>query len=118
MPAIPMGSAMTVTGRLPGGLRERKNRQSTPELRLLDAENFCHLLVEESLAWSIGLDPFAINHELGNRSFPGSPDYLFRGPGSCFNINFLESNVVLGEETLGGTAIGAPESRIDRYLHV
>ena len=74
-----------------------------------DAEEFGHLFVEEALAGFVGLDPFAVEDELGDGSLAGVGDDEVGGAGGGFDVDFAEGDVVGGEETLGFAAVPAPE---------
>jgi hypothetical protein len=60
----------------------------------------------------------AINDELGDGSLSRTPNDLFGGAGRGLDVDFLEWDIVLGQEAPGGSAIGAPEGRIERNLHL
>ena len=85
---------------------------------VVNPQNFRHLLVEKSLSRSVGLNPSAIDYELRNRSLSRTPDNLFGSPRSDFDVDFSERNIVLCQKALGRSAVGAPEGRINRDLHL
>ena len=78
-----------------------------------DSEALGHGVVQEPLARSVGLDPFAIDHELGDGALAGALDDLLQGTGIGFYIDLIVGNVVLGQKALGLAAIGTPGGRID-----
>lgn len=73
-----------------------------------DTEEGFHLVVEEALAWFVGLDPFAVDDELGNGSLAGVGDDEVGCAGGRFDVDLFEGEVVGGEETLGLSAVAAP----------
>ena len=78
-----------------------------------DSKQLRHFLVLESFSRNVGLDPGAINYELGNGPLAGALDYFFGGTGGLFNIDLMVGNVVLGEPALCDMAIPAPGGGID-----
>src|SRR5580704_7947648 len=92
-------------------------RLSPRELWFFDAQALGHFFVEEAFALAVGLDPFAVDHELGNGTLAGSLDHFVGGSGRVFNVDILERDVVLFQELLGFAAVRAPEGGIDSYLH-
>jgi hypothetical protein len=83
----------------------------------LDAQAFGHLVVEKALAWTVGLDPFTVNDELGDRAQTGVFDYLLSGAGSSFNVDVLERNIVFMQKALGHAAVRTPKGGIDSQFH-
>jgi len=73
--------------------------------------------VQEALAWTIGLNPFAINYELRDGSLAHVPDKLFCGPRSGLDIDLAIGDLVFVEESLSLAAIAAPCSGINQYMH-
>ena len=59
-------------------------------LRGLDSEALGHLFVEESFAGVVGLDPFAVDDELGDGALAGALDDFVGGAGGGFNIDSLK----------------------------
>ena len=96
---------------------DSRGRLSPHELGFFDAKALGHFIVEEAFSLPVGLDPFAVDHELRDGTLAGSLDYFVSGSGGAFDIDVLESDVVLLQEALGFTAVRAPEGGIDSYLH-
>lgn len=80
---------------------------------LRNSESLCHLGIEKALADAIGLDPFAVDDELGDGALAGAVDDLIGGAGGGFYVDVLERDVVFREKALGDPAVGAPVGRID-----
>ena len=77
-------------------------------LRIFNSETGRHFFVQESFAGAIGLDPFAVDNELGNSTL-ASPLYDFGGgSGSGGDVHFFIRNVVLRQKALGFAAVGTP----------
>jgi hypothetical protein len=74
--------------------------------------------VKEALARTVGLDPFAVEYELRDRSLAHIPDDLIRGARAGLDIDFGEGNLVLLQEPFGFAAISAPGSGIDQHMHL
>jgi hypothetical protein len=73
--------------------------------------------VQEALAWTIGLNPFAIDYELRDGTLAHVPDELFCGPGAGLDIDLGIGDLVFVEETLSLAAIAAPCSGINQHMH-
>jgi len=84
------------------------------DLRGFDTQTFGHLLIEEAFAGLVGLNPFAINHKLGNGTLAGACDYLFGGSWRGLDVDFPEGYVMLLQKALGDPAVRAPERGIDK----
>jgi len=84
---------------------------------LFDAQSLGHFLVEKAFALPVGLDPFAVNNELGDGALTGALDHFVRGSGRVFDIDFIEWNAVLLQEVFGFAALGAPGAGINSYFH-
>jgi hypothetical protein len=81
-------------------------------------EELAHLVVQEALAWPVGLDPFAIDYELRDGPLAHVPDKLFCGPGGGFDIDLGIGDLVLVEESFGLAAVAAPGSGINQHMHL
>jgi hypothetical protein len=81
-------------------------------------EQLAHLLVEEASAWTVRLDPFAIQDELRDGSLAHMTDKLVRSAGSVLDVDLGISDLVFFEEFLGFAAIAAPHSRIKQKRHL
>ena len=81
------------------------------------AEEFGHLVVEEALAGLVGLDPFAVEDELGDAALAGLGDDLVGGAGGRFDIDLGEGNRVRGEKAFGLATVAAPIGRINKKIH-
>ena len=73
-----------------------------------DSEQLAHLFVQEALAWTIGLNPFAIDHELRDGSFAYVLDDLFRGSWGGLDIDLGVRDLVFIEESFSLTTVAAP----------
>jgi hypothetical protein len=73
-----------------------------------DAEEFGHFGVEEALAGTVGLDPFAVEDELGDCALADVGDDLVGCAGSVLDVDLFEGYFVLVEEALGFAAVAAP----------
>ena len=60
------------------------------------------------MAGAVGLNPLAVEDELGDGTFAGVGDDLFGGAGGGFDVDFGEGDGMGGEETLGFAAVAAP----------
>ena len=56
--------------------------------------------MQEALARTVGLNPFAIDHELGNRPFADVLDDFLGGPGGGLDIDLGVGDLVLIEKRL------------------
>ncbi len=77
-------------------------------MSLGDAEEFGHLVVEEALAGLVGLDPLAVEYELGDGALAGVGDDLVGGAGCGLYVDLGVRDGVAGEEALGLAAVAAP----------
>lgn len=82
-----------------------------------DSQTGGHFIVEKALSGKIGLNPFAVNDELWDGALAGTLDDFVSRTGGGFDVNVGEGDIVLREEALGGTAVGAPGSGIDDEFH-
>ncbi len=73
-----------------------------------DAEEFGHLVMEEALAGTVGLDPLAVEDELGDGALAGVGDDFVGGTGGGFDVDLGVGDGVAGEEALGLAAVAAP----------
>ena len=74
----------------------------------VDAKKFRHFLVQKSVTRTVRLDPFAIEDELGDGALAGvGDDEVCRAWGGL-DVDFLERDVVRGEEALGFAAVATP----------
>jgi hypothetical protein len=74
-------------------------------------------MVEKALAWTVRLNPFAVNDELGDGPLAHLPDNFFGGARTGLDIDLGIGDQVLFEETFGFAAIAAPRSGIDQHMH-
>ena len=86
-------------------------------LLFFNAQALGHFFVEEAFALAVGLDPFAVDHELRNGTLASALDHFVGGSRSAFDIDVLERDVMLLQEALGFAAVRAPEGGVDSYLH-
>jgi hypothetical protein len=73
-----------------------------------DSEQLAHLFVQEALARTIGLNPFAIDYELRDGSFAHVLDDLFRGSRGGLDIDLGVRDLVFIEESFSLTTVAAP----------
>src|ERR1700720_3133858 len=85
--------------------------------RIPNAQLGFHLVIEKSLAGTVGLDPFTINDELRDSALSNLPDQLFRRARRGGNVDLFIGDVVLVQEAFGFAAVWAPQSGIDKKLH-
>jgi hypothetical protein len=86
-------------------------------LRLVDAQARRHFFVEKSFARTIRLHPLAVDHKLRDGTLAGALDDFVDRTGRAFDIDFLKSNVVLGEKALRLAAVGTPCGGINGQIH-
>ncbi len=55
------------------------------------SQQLTHLCIQKPAAWSVGLHPLAINHELGNGSLSNIADYFVGRTGGLFDIESVLS---------------------------
>lgn len=80
-------------------------------------EPFRHFLIEKTFSRAVGLEPFAVDDELGDGALAGAADDFLGGAGSGFDVDLLISDLMLVEEALGDAAVGTPEGCVERDLH-
>ena len=73
-----------------------------------DAEECGHFFMQEALADTVGLNPFAVQDELRDGTFAGVGDDLIGGAGSALDIDLSKGDGVAGEKTFGLAAVAAP----------
>jgi len=83
-------------------------------LRLADAEQLAHLVVQKSFPGTIGLHPCPVDYELRDRALSRPSNHLFRCTWRGFDIDLAIEDVVLGQETLGFAAVGAPLTGVEK----
>src|ERR1700722_7403214 len=96
---------------------QRKTPHHRRKLSSLDSQALGHLIVEEALAGAIRLDPVTIDHKLRDGTLAGTLDDFVNGTGGGLDVNFFVGDVVLGQKSLGLTAVGTPSGRIDGKFH-
>ena len=64
--------------------------------------------MEEALAGFVGLDPFAVEDELGDGALAYVGDDEVGGAGGVLDVDLGVGDVVGGEEALGFAAVAAP----------
>ena len=75
------------------------------------------LVDEQAAAGLVGLEPFAIDDELGDGALADVIDDLGGGGGIGVDIDLGVGDAVLIEELLGGAAITAPGSGVNLHVH-
>lgn len=83
----------------------------------LKAEPDRHLFAQKASAWTVGLHPFAVDHELRNRALADVPDKLLGGARRRLDINFGIGDLMLLEESFGLAAIPAPRCGVELHIH-
>ena len=73
--------------------------------------------MKEAAAWSIRLNPLAVQDELRDGALAGVLDDFVRSAGDRLNVDFGVGNFVLGEKAFGFAAIAAPGSGVDEEFH-
>jgi hypothetical protein len=63
-----------------------------------EAQQPAHLVIKEAFAWTVGLDPLPVEHELRDAALAGARDHFLRRAGRVLDINFGVGNVVLGQK--------------------
>src|SRR5271169_2715733 len=84
---------------------------------MLDPEAFSHFVVKKTFTGTVGLDPFAVDDELGNGAFAGAFNDFVGGTGGGLDVDFFVGNIVLGEKAPGFAAVGAPEGGVEDEFH-
>lgn len=82
-----------------------------------NAEAAVEFVEEEAAAGGIGLEPLAVDDELGDGALAYVADDFGRGGGIGVNVDFGVRNTVGIEELLGGAAVAAPPGGINLDLH-
>lgn len=85
--------------------------------KLADSKPSLQLLIEEPATRHIGLEPLAVDHNLGDGTFAHVPKDFVRGDGVDIDIDLGVGDPMGIEELLGCPAIATPRSRIDPYIH-
>ncbi len=78
-----------------------------------NTQAFGHLVVEEAFAYTVGLDPFAVDDKLRDGTLAGAGNHFVSRSGRVFDIDLGEGDIVLLQEALGDTAVRAPKCGID-----
>jgi hypothetical protein len=87
------------------------------DLRLFDAKQFGHFLIQETFAGTVGLYPFSVDDKLRDRAFASLLNHLVGGSGGVFNIDFVERDAVLLQKTFSLAAVWAPQAGIESNFH-
>jgi len=82
-----------------------------------NSEALEHIVVEKSFAGPVGLDPFAVDHELRDSAFSGPADDFFGGAGHGLDIDFAIRDFEAFKKALGLPAVGAPGGAVDDDVH-
>jgi hypothetical protein len=86
-------------------------------LGIADAEEGCHLFVEEAAARLVGLDPFAVENELRDGTLAYVGENFVGGARGVLDVDLFEGYVVPGEEALRFAAVAAPGGRVYGEFH-
>src|SRR5260370_39285205 len=84
---------------------------------LVDRQRFCHVFVEETVAGTVGLDPFSINYKLRDGALARPLDDLIGGSRSGLDVDVRVRKLVPVEKALGLPAIGTPKGGINGDFH-
>ena len=82
-----------------------------------DVEELGHFVVEKALSRLVGLNPFAVEDELGDGALAGVGDNFFGGAGGALDVDLGVRDGMRFEEALGGAAIAAPVGGINEEAH-
>ena len=69
------------------------------------------------MAGTVGLNPLAVEDELGDGALAGVGDDVGGGSGIGIDVDLAVGDGVGGEETLGLTAVSTPGSGVDEQFH-
>src|SRR5579871_714872 len=81
------------------------------------AEAAGELVDEQAAAGTVGLEPFAVDDELGDGALADVAQDFGFGGGIGVNIDLDVGDAVGLEELLGGAAVAAPRSRVEMNRH-
>src|SRR6185437_7476239 len=85
-----------------------------PDTKLLrDSEALAHFFVEQAFAGAVGLEPFAVNHQLRNGALADFAEHVVSGSRCGFDVDFGVGESVLVEEALGLAAVAAPGRAVE-----
>lgn len=84
-------------------------------MRKAEAER--HFFVEEATTGAVGLDPFAVDDELGDGALADVVKDLVGGTGNVFYVDFCVGDTVMFKKALGFAAIAAPAGGVYEQLH-
>ena len=73
--------------------------------------------MEEAAAGFVGLDPLAVEDELGDGTLADVGDDFVSSAGDGFDVDFFVGDGVLVEEALGGAAVAAPGRGVEEKFH-
>ena len=82
-----------------------------------DAEAALQFVEEQAAARRVGLEPFAVDDELGDGALAGVTDDFGGRGGVGVDIDFGIRNAVGIEKLLGGAAVAAPAGGVNLNLH-
>jgi hypothetical protein len=82
---VSYGTEGDVPTEVKGRMALGRNYALVPQF--IDAQTLSHLLVQKPLTGAIGLDPFTVDHELGNGALAGAGDNFLGGAGRGFDVN-------------------------------
>jgi len=75
------------------------------------------LVKEQTAPWSIGLKPYAVDHQLRDGPLANVAQHLGRRGGFKIDINLGVFDAVRVEKLLGLPAVPAPVARVNLHLH-
>ena len=83
----------------------------------VDAEAGVELVIEDAEARAVGLEPFAVEDELGDGTFTDVAQDLFGGFGVGLDVDLAERDSVGLQVALGLAAVAAPRRGIHDDVH-
>jgi hypothetical protein len=86
-------------------------------LLLGEAQLFRHFVVKKPFSYTVGLDPFAVDHKLGDGALAGMFHDFVRRARGALDVNFVERKIVFFQEALGLAAVGTPWGRVNSDFH-
>ena len=73
--------------------------------------------MEKAFTGAVGLDPFAVDYELGNGTLAYVGDDEIGGAGGVLDVDLFVGDVVSCQKALGFAAVTAPGGGVDGKIH-